>query len=161
MPPYTPEYPTNYLLRLSPRTLSQPPIIFLIKPVLQSSFDNIFIYFEPHNPQVNCSTPMSQNSSKILGVKSSWSLLEFARLFGKMKVTNPLVNKNTNEVFRSCAFVNPFGAVTLVGFSSKLGELTPRQIAARKDSLQVVQLESGGYKLCESVDTWEDVDLGL
>ena len=104
---------------------------------------------------------MSQNSSKTIGVKSSWSLLEFARLFGKMKVTNPLVNKNTGEVFRSCAFVNPSGAVTLVGFSSKLGELTPQQIATRKDSLRVVQLESGSYKLCESVDTWEDVDLGL
>jgi len=80
----------------------------------------------------------------------------------KMKVTNELVNSNTGETFKSCAFVGAGGAVTLVGFSSNLGELTPRQIAAQKDSLQVVELESGNYKLCKrGTDSWESVDLGL
>lgn len=79
-----------------------------------------------------------------------------------MKVTNELVNSNTGETFKSCAFVGTGGAVTLVGFSSNLGELTPRQIAAQKDSLQVVELESGNYKLCKrGTDSWESVDLGL
>ena len=79
-----------------------------------------------------------------------------------MKVTNELVNSNTSETFKSCAFVGAGGAVTLVGFSSNLGELTPRQIAAQKDSLQVVELESGNYKLCKrGTDSWESVDLGL
>ena len=33
---------------------------------------------------------------------------------------------------------------------------------AQKDDLQVVQLESGSFKLCKAGhDTWEDVDLGL
>lgn len=79
-----------------------------------------------------------------------------------MKVTNELVNSNTGETFKSCAFVGTGGAVTLVGFSSNLGELTPRQITAQKDSLQVVELESGNYKLCKrGTDSWESVDLGL
>lgn len=79
-----------------------------------------------------------------------------------MKVTNELVNSNTGETFKSCAFVGAGGAVTLVGFSSNLGELTPKQIAAQKDSLQVVELESGNYKLCKrGTDSWESVDLGL
>lgn len=79
-----------------------------------------------------------------------------------MKVTNDLVNSQTGETFKSCAFVGTEGAVTLVGFSSTLGELTPRQIAAQKDSLQVVELKSGNYKLCKAgADSWEDVDLGL
>lgn len=79
-----------------------------------------------------------------------------------MKVTNQLINSQTGEQFRSCAFVAPDGAVTLVGFSSNLGELTPKQIAQQKDELQVVQLESGNYKLCKAgTDTWEDVDLGI
>lgn len=79
-----------------------------------------------------------------------------------MKVTNELVNSNTGETFKSCAFVGTGGAVTLVGFSSNLGELTPKQIAAQKDSLQVVELESGNYKLCKrGTDSWESVDLGL
>ena len=78
-----------------------------------------------------------------------------------MKVA-PFVNKETGECFKSCAFLDSEGGITLVAFSSKLGELTPAQIAAQKDDLQVVQLESGSYKLCKAGhDTWEDVDLGL
>ena len=96
-----------------------------------------------------------------VGIKNSWTLLSFAKTHGRMKVA-PFVNKETGEAFKSCAFLGSGGEVTLVAFSSKLGELTPAQIAAQKDDLQVVQLESGSYKLCKAGhDTWEDVDLGL
>ena len=96
-----------------------------------------------------------------VGIKNSWSLISFARTHGRMKVA-PFVNKETGECFKSCAFLNSDGEVTLVAFSSKLGELTPKQIAAQKDDLQVVQLESGSFKLCKTGhDTWEDVDLGF
>ena len=101
------------------------------------------------------------NTAQNVGIKDSWSLLSFARAHGRMKVA-PFVNKETGETFNSCAFVSKEGAVTLVGFSNKLGELTPEQIAKQKDNLQVVQLESGSYKLCKaSTDAWEDVDLGI
>jgi hypothetical protein len=41
-----------------------------------------------------------------------------------------------------------------------MGELTPREIAAMKDELQVVQLESGNFSLCkQGQNAWEDVDL--
>lgn len=97
-----------------------------------------------------------------VGIRKSWSLLDFARQYDRMKVTSPLTNSNTGEQFRSCAFIGADGAVTLVGFSSNLGELTPQQISAMKAELQVVELESGNYKLCKSgADSWEDVDLGL
>ena len=96
-----------------------------------------------------------------VGIKNSWSLISFAKSHGKMKVA-PFVNKETGEAFKSCAFLSSNGEVTLVAFSSKLGELTPKQIAALKDDLQVVQLESGSFKLCKTGhDTWKDVDLGL
>ena len=96
-----------------------------------------------------------------VGIKNSWSLISFAKSHGKMKVA-PFVNKETGECFKSCAFLDSKGGITLVAFSSKLGELTPAQIAAQKDELQVVQLESGTYKLCKAGhDTWEDVDLGI
>lgn len=96
-----------------------------------------------------------------VGIKNSWSLISFARTHGRMKVA-PFVNRETGEYFKSCAFLSSEGEVTLVAFSSKLGELTPKQIAAQKDELQVVQLDSGTYKLCKAGhDTWEDVDLGL
>ena len=96
-----------------------------------------------------------------VGIKNSWSLISFAKSHGRMKVA-PFVSKETGEAFKSCAFLSSDGEITLVAFSSKLGELTPKQIAAQKDDLQVVQLESGSFKLCKAGhDTWEDVDLGL
>ena len=96
-----------------------------------------------------------------VGIKNSWSLISFAKTHGKMKVA-PFVNRETGECFKSCAFLSSEGEVTLVAFSSNLGELTPAQIAEQKDDLQVVQLESGSFKLCKaSHDTWEDVDLGI
>lgn len=101
------------------------------------------------------------NTAQNVGIKNSWSLISFARAHGKMKVA-PFVNKETNESFKSCAFVNSEGTTTLVAFSSNLGELTPQQIASQKDSLQVVELESGTFKLCKQGNgSWEDVDLGL
>ena len=96
-----------------------------------------------------------------IGIKNSWPLISFAKSHGKMKVA-PFVNKETGECFKSCAFLDSKGGITLVAFSSKLGELTPKEIAEQKDDLQVVQLESGTYKLCKAGhDTWEDVDLGI
>ena len=96
-----------------------------------------------------------------VGIKNSWSLISFAKSHGRMKVA-PFINKETGENFKSCAFLSSEGEVTLVAFSSKLGELTPKQIAAQKDDLRVVELKSGRYKLCKAGhDTWEDVDLGI
>ena len=96
-----------------------------------------------------------------VGIKNSWSLISFAKAHGRMKVA-PFVNKETGEAFKSCAFLSSDGEVTLVAFSSNLGELTPAQIAAQKDDLQVVELESGSLKLCKAgKNSWEDVDLGI
>lgn len=95
-----------------------------------------------------------------VGIKKSWSLRAFRAMYDKMKLTNPMVNKETGEPFRSTAFIDAAGGVTLVGFSSKLGELSAAQIKAQVDELQVVQLNSGSYKLCKAgADTWEDVDI--
>lgn len=93
-----------------------------------------------------------------VGIKNSWGLLAFARMKGKMQVA-PFVNKETGESFKSCMFTDADGNRTIVNFSSKLGELTPAEIIAQKADLQVVELESGSYKLCKSGSTWEDVDL--
>lgn len=95
-----------------------------------------------------------------VGIKGSWSLREFRAKYDKMKITAPMTNSETGEVFTSTAFIKD-GKVTLVGFSSKLGELSAKQIKARADELQVVQLKSDNYKLCKrgDFDNWEDVDI--
>lgn len=75
------------------------------------------------------------------------------------------VNSDTGDKFKSCIFSNG-DTRTFVAFSSKLGVLSPRQIAAQKDDLQVVLCETKNgedmYSLChQGQDSWEDVDLGL
>lgn len=94
------------------------------------------------------------------GIKESWSLIAFAKSHGKMQV-GEFANKETGEVFKSCIFTNPTdNSRTFVAFSSKLGEMTPSEIVAAKDELQVVQLESGNYSLCkQGSNAWQDVDL--
>lgn len=95
-----------------------------------------------------------------VGIKQRWSLRDFRDMHKVMKLTPPMTNKKTGEVFTSTAFIDAKGEVTLVGFSSKLGELTSAQIKARVDELQVVLLNSGKYKLCKAgnTDTWETID---
>lgn len=94
-------------------------------------------------------------------IKNSWSLIAFAKEFGPKMQVGEFVNKETGEDFKSCIFTNG-ETRTFVAFSSKMGVLSPREIAAKKNELQVVQLESGNYSLCkQGENTWEDVDLGL
>lgn len=96
-----------------------------------------------------------------VGIKNSWSLIAFAKAHGKMQVGS-FVNKETGECFKSTIFTNAEQERVFVAFSSKLGELTPAEIASMKDELQVVELESGNYSLCkQGTNNWQDVDLGL
>ena len=96
------------------------------------------------------------------GIKNSWGLIAFAKMKGKMQV-GEFVNQDTGEQFKSCIFTDPNTQNRcFVAFSSKLGELTPAEIAKRKSELQVVELESGNFSLCAiGANAWQDVELGL
>ena len=95
------------------------------------------------------------------GIKNSMSLLAFAKKYGRMQVGD-FVNRQTGEEFKSCVFTDSNDNRVFVAFSSKLGELTPKQIASQKHDLQVVELESGSHILCKAGEgNWQDVDLGL
>ena len=88
-----------------------------------------------------------------------WSLLAFAKEHGKMQVGD-FQNKETGEMFKACIFTNPQdGTRVFVAFSAKLGALTPKEIAAMKDNLVVVQFENGNYSLCKRNTNLEDVPL--
>ena len=98
-------------------------------------------------------------------IKNSWSLLSFAKEFGPKMQVGEFVNSDTGDKFKSCIFTKG-DTRTFVAFSSKLGVLSPREIAAQKDDLQVVLCETKDgddmYSLChQGQDSWEDVDLGL
>ena len=98
-------------------------------------------------------------------IKNSWSLLSFAREFGPKMQVGEFVNSESGDKFKSCIFTKG-DTRTFVAFSSKLGVLSPREIAAQKDDLQVVLCETKNgydmYSLChQGQDSWEDVALGL
>ena len=94
-----------------------------------------------------------------VGIKNSWSLLAFARMKGKMQIGS-FENEETHENFKSAIFTDNEGNRCFVAFSSKMGELTPAEIVAQKDKLQVVELESGNYSLCRvGENSWVDVAL--
>lgn len=91
-------------------------------------------------------------------INNSWSLLSFAS--GKRMQIGNFVSPTDGSTFRSCIFTDNQGNREFVGFSSKLGELTPSQISAMKNELQIVQLESGSLKLCKvGENNWKDVIL--
>lgn len=82
-----------------------------------------------------------------------WPLMEFARKMGQPKRAK-LINKDTGEEFAALMFPTPQTLddgttrdYTMVAFSSELGELSAKEISARKDELCIVQLESGNYYL--------------
>lgn len=95
-----------------------------------------------------------------LSILQSWSLLEFAKNYVKMKV-GTFVNSNTGEEFKSCMFLKKDGTYDYVGFHSQLGKLTSAEISKRKKKLKVGLTESGKYVLYDHIDDWEIVDLGL
>ena len=101
---------------------------------------------------------IQKEENKVLRIINVWPLLEFAKAHGKMQV-GEFANKETGEVFKACIFTKlDDGTRTFVAFSTKLGELTPKQIADMKNELQVVQLESGNYSLCKKqTNDWENV----
>lgn len=95
-----------------------------------------------------------------LSILQSWSLLEFAKNYVKMKV-GTFVNSNTGEEFKSCMFLKKDGTYNYVGFHSQLGKLTSAEISKRKKKLKVGLTESGKYVLYDHIDDWKIVDLGL
>ena len=88
------------------------------------------------------------NEAKLIGIKDSWSFMDFARKMGQPKRAQ-LTNSETGKNFVALMFPTKQGdrEFTMVAFSSNLGELSAADVAARKEELQVVQLESGGIPL--------------
>ena len=106
---------------------------------------------------------MANNSQKRT-IKESWSLIAFVKAHGGKLQVGEFASKEDGETFKSCIVSDGTQDTRVfVSFSSNLGELTPREIAAQKDSLQIVQFEeSGNYSLCKrGQNSWEDVDLGI
>lgn len=107
---------------------------------------------------------MANNNSQKRTIKESWSLVAFVKSHGGKLHVGEFTSSADGEIFHSCIVDDGTrDNRCFVAFSSNLGELTPREIAAQKDTLQVVQFkESDNYCLCKDGNgAWEDVDLGF
>lgn len=88
----------------------------------------------------------------------SWTLVAFAKTFGPALRIKSMSNAGGEE-WSSLRFTDAIGVETWVNFSNATGVLTAQQIVAKKDTLRVIQRESGAYYLYE--ESGEEVDLGL
>ena len=99
------------------------------------------------------------------GIVNSWSFVAFVRNNGGKAFVAPFVNKESGEMFNSIVVKSSNSRDEkgiIVNFSSKMGELGLQELAREKDNLQVVQLESGTYKLCRvGESSWNEIDLGI
>lgn len=81
-------------------------------------------------------------------IVNSWSFMSFCSAFGKPKLAH-FVNSGTNENFASVMFIQNEGMSnekkTLANFSEKLGQLTAKEVSARKNDLQVIENSDGKY----------------
>ena len=103
---------------------------------------------------------MTNNNSSI---KNSWSLVTFAKEFGSKGVrVGVCTNGSTGERFSAVAFTDMDNTRTFVSFSSKLGALTAKELAAQKYDLQVVLCETKDgkdmFSLCKqgNAELWGD-----
>lgn len=99
----------------------------------------------------------------IMAIINAWNLVDFKNIHGKCRVGK--FTTKSGERFSAVTFGESPNWV-MVAFSSSLGELSPAEIVAQKDDLQVVlrdsQVEEGKtlYTLCRKGNVeLEDVDL--
>lgn len=118
--------------------LSQEDINAALKGKYNFRFEN---YKEDNNVEEK------GNKESHTEIIETFSLLDFARKYGKMQV-GCFINKETNKEFKACIFTLN-GKKTYVSFSSETGELTPQEIVEKKYQLKVAQLSDGNYILYE------------
>lgn len=91
---------------------------------------------------------------------NTWSLIAFIKEFGPRMQVGEFTNHDAGEKFRSCVFTQENGTKTFVAFSSKLGVLTEREIADKKEDLAVIKSKTGHYSLIKGRrKAWKDVDV--
>ena len=87
-------------------------------------------------------------------------MIAFIKEFGPRMQVGEFTNHDTGEKFKSCVFTQENGTKTFVAFSSKLGVLTEREIADKKEDLAVIKSKTGHYSLIKGRrKAWKDVDV--
>lgn len=89
-------------------------------------------------------TSESEDSASL----QTWTLDEFINEFGPKIQVKEFANSKTGDLFKSCVFTKGTTR-TFVAFSSKLGELSKKEILDMKDELIILRVQNGKYKLAK------------
>lgn len=97
------------------------------------------------------------------GIKNSYSLLAWTRGYtAKLVPAHKAVDKNGKEFDapQSIALINEDGSVnTFAAFSSSLEAMSAAELVARAKDLNVVELESGTFKVCRPGEgSWQTLN---
>lgn len=113
-----------------------------------------------------CSSKASQDSQEKSFQKEynlfieNWTLIDFARTYGPTMEVGTFTNSITGEDFKICRFTDKDGKQTDVIFFSQLGELTPEEIAQKKNELKIGKMQNGKYYLHNGkIEMWQAVNL--
>ena len=87
------------------------------------------------------------DSDEVTTLKT-WTLDEFTSEFGPKMQVKEYANGKTGDLFKSCVF-SKGTTRTFVAFSSKLGELSKKEILDMKDELIILRVQNGKYKLAK------------
>lgn len=124
---------------------------------------SIFAYFIFKNynvkEQASCKSENSTSCTSGDDVKpgDSWSLVDFARMHGKMKVSTAYNAMFKKDCLDKCMFTTSDGKETIACIANVVKTYTPKMIEENKDKLHIRVLESGHYCLCKDrvdVDLW-------
>lgn len=98
---------------------------------------------------------MTKEEAQKQGISKTWPLVDFIKAHGRMSVV-PFVNQENGEAFKSCKFAGQ-GSVGMcfASFSEKLGTLTPAEIVARRNELQICQMAKSGKFVLSKVGAFE------
>lgn len=131
-------------------------ILFLIFLILSIIITVVYLYNrrskyneqEVHFPIIDNNIVVSTTDD--IDNITSWTLVDFARKHGQMKVTTAYNAMFKKECLDKCVFVASDGKETIAYIADVVKTYTPKMIEENKDKLHIRVLDSGYYCLCEN-----------
>lgn len=123
-------------------------ISYLVVPIAVYTIYYLIKHKRSSKPVKNATTVVTSTQEDD---NNSWSLLDFARQHGRMKV-----HRNDDGLLDMCIFISADGTETTACVSKQIKGYTVEDIQREKEELSIVTLNSGAYCLCRE---WETVHL--
>lgn len=111
----------------------------------------VFYVFKYYIKGKSKSTAKDAKTVPITKENESWTLMDFARQHGRMKV-----HRNSDGLLDICTFTDNDNKVTKAYIALYIKNYNVEDIQREKNELSIITLSSGAYCLCKK---WETVNL--